>query len=237
VNGDGAYTDGVDAVDLDGDGRAGDGEVLHTPAATFSRAGSGSGPAATELRPDRDWPYVDTNGDGQRPGRSFGDARRPWAADLRGRRRERRWAPRSASGDRLGRRTSRASIPTRNTASGSGRFTAQRARSRRRQEAFASMMHGTAVGGHGGQRAEPPRWTARARGRTRHGQLRGPKEAQRRRFAAVGHRSGANAADRICAIRVVSMDGSSKTVSDAALAKGVPAVSPAGNLAEGPLRR
>lgn len=64
VNEDGAPTVGVDAVDLDRNGSAGDGEVMSfLQARAFERGGGpfGTVPSATTLRPGTDWVYLDTN--------------------------------------------------------------------------------------------------------------------------------------------------------------------------------
>jgi subtilisin family serine protease len=69
VNEDGSPTPGVDAVDLDRNDSAGEGEVMSfLQARAFERGGGplGTVPSATTLRPGTDWVYLDTNRNRQR---------------------------------------------------------------------------------------------------------------------------------------------------------------------------
>lgn len=67
VNGDGALTVGVDGVDLDRDGSVAPAETLRLLVGdSVTRVGTPIGPRATSLRPNQDWLYLDTNGNGRR---------------------------------------------------------------------------------------------------------------------------------------------------------------------------
>ena len=67
VDGDGALTPDVDAVDLDHDGKAGAGETAHgLKAPTLDLSGRPVAARSTSFDPAIDWVYLDTNGNGAR---------------------------------------------------------------------------------------------------------------------------------------------------------------------------
>jgi len=67
VNEDGRFDADIDAVDLDGDGQAGDGETaMLLTAATYSRHGTTVPARDMSFDPGLDWVYLDENANGQR---------------------------------------------------------------------------------------------------------------------------------------------------------------------------